>query len=138
MKYELASNVSFLKPFLKGVGKIVPLAKLIRIKGYKVATGLEEQKHAGIIKYIADNKYVITLRIQSLVDKGRSHRYDTLEKILVDLSHELAHLKEWDHTPKHFKYQARIMLHFAKKLRKTGIKDHSIKTNRIRSKNDVK
>ena len=51
MKYELTKNVSFLKPFLKGVGKIVPLAKLTRIKGYRVAKGLEEQKHAGIVEY---------------------------------------------------------------------------------------
>ena len=132
MKVELTKNVLFLKPFLKGVGKIVPLAKLTRIKGYRVAKGLEEQKHAGIAQY-DDETFIITLRIQTLVDKARSHRYDTLEKILVDLSHELAHLKEWDHTHKHFKLQGRIMLHFGKKLRKTGIKDHSIKIDRIRS-----
>ena len=131
MKYELTKNVSFLKPFLKGVGKIVPLAKLTRIKGYRVARGLEEQKHAGIVEY-DDNTLVITLRIQSLVDNGKSHKYDTLEKILLDLSHELAHLKEWDHTPAHFRIQSKIMLHFAKKLRKLNITDHSVMINRIR------
>src|SRR5271165_3014414 len=100
MKTKLTENLSFLKPFLKGVGRIVPLSKLAHIKDYKVQKGLNKRAQASCIKYQKgydglNGKYGINLLTQELVDNGRSYRHQTLEQILINLSHELAHLKEW-------------------------------------------
>ena len=134
MKTKFDKNLSFLKPFLKGISKIVPIYNVGHIKSYRVAKGLTERGQASIVKHSYKN-YTINLKTQALVNKGKEHQYETLEQILLDLAHELSHLLEWDHTSKHFKIQSKIMLHFARKLRKNGIEDHSMRINRIRSKN---
>jgi hypothetical protein len=133
---KLNKNVSFLKPFLKGISRIVPMSKLSKIRGYRVATGLNERQQAGITKYHGTGLYVITLKIQKLVEENTKYRYTTLEQILLDLSHELAHLHEWEHTPRHFHIQVKVMTHFAKVLRQLQIQDHSIRINRIRRTNE--
>jgi len=138
MKTRLTKDVAFLKPFLKGVRSLVPLRKVTLIRGYRVAKGLNELSYASIIRK-SKNDYRINLQTQFLIDNGKKHHYMTLEKILINLAHELAHLKGWDHPdyhrPYHFKLQSKIMLHFSKKLSKLKIKDHSIRIDRFRSKN---
>jgi hypothetical protein len=112
------------------------MSKVSRIRGYRVATGLTERKEAGITKYLRSGLYVITLKTQCLVNNNTRHRYETIEKILLDLSHELAHVLEWEHTPRHFYIQAKIMKHFAKILKELDIQDHSVGINRIRRTNE--
>ena len=131
MKTKIDKNLFFLKPFLKGISKIVPIRNVGHIKSYRVAKGLTERGQASIIKHSYKN-YTINLKTQALVNKGREHKYETLEQILLDLAHELSHLLEWEHTGRHFRIQSKIMLHFAKKLRKLNITDHSVMINRIR------
>jgi hypothetical protein len=136
MKTKLTKNVSFLKPFLKGLGTLVPLRKVTLIKGYRVAKGLNELSYASIIRK-SKNDYRIYLQTQFLVDNGKKHYYTTLERVLINLAHELAHLNGWDHPdyhrPYHFELQSKIMLHFSKKLRKLKVKDHNIRIDRIGS-----
>lgn len=132
MKTKLTKNVSFLKPFLKGLSPIVSLKNVKLIRGYRVAKGLYERQNAGITKYLSSRKYVITLKIQTYSKDKKKYLYETLEQILLDLSHELAHLVEWDHTSRHFMIQAKIMYHFSEKLKELGIEDHSTSINRIR------
>jgi hypothetical protein len=131
---KLTKNLNFLKPFLVGL-RLVQVSKVSVIRGYRVTTGLNEQQRASIIKY-NNNKYCINLKIQNLIDRGTDYKYPTIEQILIDLAHELAHLKEWEHTPKHFKLQAKIMLHFSKVLKELNIMDHSTRVNRIRRLNE--
>lgn len=136
MKTKLTNNVKFLKPFLKGLSPIVSLKDLKRIQGYRVTKGLIERQNAGITKYMSSRKYVISLKTQIYSKRKRKFVYETLEQILLDLSHELAHLLEWEHTSKHFKIQGKIMLHFAEKLKQLNIEDHSLDINRIRRLNE--
>jgi len=130
MKTKLTSNVSFLSPFLKGLGRIVPIERVSSVKGYRVTKGLTERQQASIIRH-SQRKYSINLKVQAL--KNKKYEYPTLEQVLLDFSHELAHLIEWHHTPEHFRIQSKIMLHFAKQLRNNGIKEHNVRINRIRS-----
>lgn len=139
MKTKLTKNVSFLKPFLEGIGSLVPLGNVSVIRGYRVAKRLNERSYASIIRHSKKN-YSVNIQTQFLVDNGKNYSYSTLERILLSLAHELAHLKDWEnpdwHSATHFKLQSKIMLHFAEKLRKTGIKDHNVTIDRIRRSNE--
>lgn len=135
MKLRLTKNVEFLKPFLKGL-RLIQLSKVSTIRGYRVGTGLNEQQRASIIRY-SNKKYCINLKVRNLTDHNNSYKHPTIEQILIDLAHELAHLKEWEHTPKHFKLQAKIMLHFSNVLKELDITDHSTRINRIRRLNET-
>src|ERR1700679_2817310 len=97
MKTKLSKNVSFLAPFLKGLGKIVPISKVAYIRGYRVAKGLNEKADASIVRH-SYSKYSINLKTQALVNGNKLHKYETLEKVLLELAHELAHLKDWNHS----------------------------------------
>jgi hypothetical protein len=138
MKTRFTKDVAFLKPFLKGLGRLVPLRKISIIRGYRVAKRLNELSYASIVRK-SKNDYRINLQTQILIDNGKKHCYTTLERILINLAHELAHLKGWGnpdyHRPYHFKLQSKILLHFSKKLSKLKIKDHNIRIDRFRSKN---
>lgn len=133
MKTKLTKSVTFLEPFLKGLQPIIPMHKVSHIRGYRVAKGLNERGQASIIRH-STKRYTINLKVEALVDGNKQHEYQTIEQILLDLAHELAHLKEWQHTPEHFKLQAKVMLHFAKLLKVNDIKDHSRRINSLRSK----
>lgn len=112
------------------------LSKLSTIRGYRVGIGLNEKQRASIVHY-TNKKYCINLKTQNHVENGTAYKYPIIEQILLDLAHELAHLKEWEHTPKHFKLQAKIMLHFSNVLKELGIVDHSTRINRIRRSDET-
>lgn len=124
MNTKFTKNVEWLKPFVKQIGYLAPLSKLQYIRGYKVRKGLNELAWASITKYSA-NRYTISLRVESLVKNGRKHKPSTIETTLLSLAHELAHLKHWEHTPEHFKLQARIISRFSLLLKKNRVYDHS-------------
>lgn len=127
---KLTKKVKFIEPFLKGL-RLVDLSKVHIIRGYRVGIGLNENQGASIIKH-SSKKYSINLRTQVHMENGTTYGYPTVEEFLFNLAHELAHLKEWDHTPKHFKLETKIMLHFSNVLKELNIQDHNISINKIR------
>ena len=125
---KFTKNVEFLRPFIKGLGRKVPLRHLKYVRGYRVKKGFIERSDASILRY-SKKHYTINVLIEELVH--RKHQHKTIERALLHFAHELAHLREWEHTPKHFALQSEILLHFATMLKKLNIKDHSRRTNTL-------
>lgn len=126
MKIKYTKNVSWLEEFVLCVDDIIPIENIKRIKGYKVALGLNETKDAAI--HVANSKadkFYITIKLydQELVENELKHIPMQTSRILDSLSHELAHLVHWEHTPEHFKLQAQIMHRFYKILKLKKIDD---------------
>lgn len=124
MKHNIkyTKNVLWLKPFVDEVSNLVPLNKIISIRGYKVPKGLEERSYGSTVKH--DDKYSINIKIYNFIDK--KHRPSSVSMILDILAHELAHTKIFDHRPKQYELTCRIALKFSRILEKNGIIDTSM------------
>lgn len=127
-KIRFTKNVEFLRPFIKGLGRQVPLRHLKYVRGYRVKKGFIERSDASIIRY-SKKHYTINVLVEELVH--RQHQYKTIERALLHFAHELAHLREWEHTPAHFALQSKILLHFADILKQLKVEDHSRRTNTL-------
>lgn len=126
MKHSLikySKDLEWLIPFVNSVKSIVPTYKIKSIKSYKVQKGLTE-RHYGTI-YKSNGAYTINLKIYTYSKKQKKYANETYEGVLLHLAHELAHTKEWEHTYKHFKIQALILLKFSSIIKKNKINDTS-------------
>lgn len=119
----LDNSTKFLEPYLHSVRDLVNIKRIIRIKGYKVPIDNAELIDASLTKYLAAGEYVMAIRTHS--NAKSSHKKRSLENILIALAHELAHLKEWEHSIEHFKLELKILSKFTKVMTKLNIKDHS-------------
>src|SRR5271166_2506128 len=126
MNIKFSKNVEWLKPFIEGLELLVPIHRVSHVKGYKVKRGLTERAVASTIRCEKTKRYTINIKIKALVNKETEYRDEIIENLLIAVSHELAHIKEWkakgkDHDEDHLQLEARILLHFAKKLNNNGI-----------------
>jgi hypothetical protein len=123
MNIKFSKNALWLRPYLKQVKDIIPLDKIVSIKGYRVRKGLEECLDGSTHKY--RGKYFINIRLWNLNDGGTVHRRGRYEQIVHVLAHELAHIIHFEHPPDHFRLTGRIMMRFARVMSKEGITDTS-------------
>jgi hypothetical protein len=113
----------WLEPFVKSVAHLVPLHRINRIRGYSVPIDKGELQDAAITLPDKKRKYNINIRIKNNdYIKGKQRNAYTAQ-ILSHLSHELAHIKHWDHSPKHLMLEAKILLKFARVAGTMGIRD---------------
>lgn len=127
---KYTKNVLWLKPFVDASSKLVPLHKIVAIKGYKVRKGCEEKAYAVVTR--KGNKYYINLKMYDLIAyvKHLPSRYST---VLDALAHELAHVGAgFDHNPEHYELTCRIALIFSLILKKNGIMDTSKRIKNIK------
>ena len=122
MKYT--KNVLWLQPFVESVEHLLPEHRIKIIRGYHVAKGLEEQTFGSTIK--EGRKCSINIRLKDLVTK-RKHSNSRIATVLDTLAHELSHVAHWEHTPEHFLLQAKILVKFARVLKKLNVKDTSLR-----------
>lgn len=120
IKYN--KDVLWLKPFVEAAKSLIPFRKITNVKGYQVQAGLKELAEGSTLQ---DDKgrYSINLLTFSYNRDKREHRRKPMYSTLDTLAHELAHTVHWEHTDKHYELQARIMLRFAKVIKKMGIID---------------
>jgi len=124
-----SKDLLWVKPYVDAVAEMVPLNRLTSITGYKVPIDKVEQCSALISK--CAGWYRITIRnyrpdYESLGDGKfvkNGHKREYVAVILENLSHELAHLKIWEHTPDHLLLQARLLTRMARQAKKQGLKD---------------
>lgn len=114
---KYAPNVNWTKPFVESAQKYVSLGKIKRIRGYEVGEGKIERGFGSLTRN--GNKYTVSL----LLFENAEGKSMVLGIVLEALAHELAHLKYWEHTPKHFALQAEIQVEFSKVAKSLGIKD---------------
>jgi len=111
-----SKNVKWLEPFFYSAKGLIPLEKITSVKGYSIPLDKSIQSYANIYQH--RNKFRITLNIKEndVLAKEQLLKYTGL--VLEDFAHELAHSVEWEHDYKHFALTAKVMLRFAKVLKK--------------------
>lgn len=119
---RVSPDLAWLFPYIARLQKWDMLKKLAKIRSYRVPLGRYERTYGSITRH--RGKFCISLctKVQSL-DKS-CYLLSDKGTILETLAHELAHIIEWEHTPKHFELTARFCLLFSKVMKKTKIQDY--------------
>jgi hypothetical protein len=123
----ITRELEWLRDYVHAIEPMLPEVKrLKRISGKKAHKDYVQRVHATCWEYYADKKsYKINLytsksSVSSLRPlKMKLSKYSTME-ILMNLAHELAHLRHWDHTPDHKILECSIALVFMNLLKNDG------------------
>lgn len=137
MKREIkyTKNISWVKPFVESVKDLIPIKNITHVRGYQIKYNLNEVTQASTIVNNTTNDITINLLVKSYNKTKKLYKCHLIHYILDCLAHELAHTVEWEHTSKHYKIQARIMLRFSTVIKKLGIKDTSWNPERLKTNN---
>lgn len=121
---KVQKQVKWLVPYLMSVKHIVPIHRIVALKGYKVPKHLEEQAYGNCLK---DHKgrFTISMRLYRWDKKSKEYLSLYIGHLLETFAHELAHTCKncHNHSPLHMKYTGIILARFEKVLKKQGIKD---------------
>ena len=136
MKTRFHKTVKWLEPFFQKAKGLVPLHKVHVVKGFVIPLGKIECIDGQMTKY-EGGKIVITLRTHNQIQRANQngtntsyiHKRRMICDILLTFAHELAHLKEWEHTPEHWELECKIIRRFISELKRRDIKD--VTTRRI-------
>lgn len=120
---KMTKNVMWLKPYIMSVKHLVPINKISKVCGYSVPLHKAEVQDAAIVYPSGKKKAVISIRMTNNDYINEKQLRPYYAQVLNHLAHEMAHLKHFDHSPKHLELEARIMLKFAKVAAKLGVKD---------------
>lgn len=133
MKTKFTKHVEWLRPFFESAGDLVPIERVKSVQSFKVPRGKTEQTDAIIQRYGNNKTFSISIRTHSQeivsvpdgdgIKAAVRHKRRYISPLLDSLAHELSHIKHWDHTPAHYELQVKIMLRFAKVLKKLKVKD---------------
>ncbi len=120
-KTYFSKNVQWLEPFFYSAEGLIPIEKITSVRGYSIPLDKSIQSYANI--YRLRGKFRITLNIKEndVLEDKQVPKYIGL--LLEDFAHELAHSHEngWEHDYKHFALTAKVMLKFAKVLKKKNL-----------------
>jgi hypothetical protein len=114
-----AKNLFWVHPFVAAAAPLVPLHLLTSITGYKTKGKGQDYTQGWTLR--EGHKYRIS--IATHVKSNKHHIERSVGSILEVLSHELAHLSEWEHTAEHWILELRISKRFARLSKKLGITD---------------
>jgi hypothetical protein len=122
----------WLKQFVDLCSDILPIDRILTIKEVRVPLDKRIATDAQL-KWDTSGWYEITMNMHSHEYenlgnqhfKKVSHRKDSLGNVLDSLAHELAHIKYKEHVPNHLILQCKILIRFAKHLKKLGVRDTS-------------
>jgi hypothetical protein len=129
-RYSKATR--WMKQFVDLAHDLVPID---RIQTVKIVTVPLEKRilTAACLLWDKGGYYAININLQKSdwevvgenLYRKKKYKKDSLSSTLDSLAHELAHIKFKDHHPNHLVLQARILMRFAKHLKKLGVKDTS-------------
>ena len=120
------------KEFIELCSDILPIDRILTVKEVKVPLD-KTIKTAAQLAWDTAGWYNITLNFHShdwenrgnKMFKKRGHKRESLSYLLDSLAHELAHIRYKYHVPEHLILQCKILMRFAKHLKKLGVGDTS-------------
>jgi hypothetical protein len=123
----IAKELEWVREYVQAIEHLLPEVKrLKRISARKAHKDYVQRVHAVCWEYYADKKsykinlYVSKSSVASLRPlKIKLSKYSTME-LLMNLAHELAHLRHWYHTPDHKALECSIALIFMTMLKTDG------------------
>jgi len=122
MKY--LKGTQWMEPYVASASRLVPLHRVVNFKAFRVPLNKTIQTDGSCQPLDEKRKRMtISIRLWTSNDKRTRHAPIPLVEALDSLAHELAHIKQWEHTPKHTRLQARIMKRFSEVAQNLGVKD---------------
>ncbi len=119
---KIQKRIKWLKPYILSAKNLVDLTKLKSVTGYTVPIYKETNQQASIIYNIyGKRRYDIKLNLKINYCLSKKQTNVGIASFLDSLAHELSHIEHIEHTPEHFALQAKILLRFARVLKKTGV-----------------
>lgn len=119
MKTKVCRKWEWLRPYVElGMGFISEGKKLDKVGHWTIGKRYGKGIQAAIFTD-DDKSYRIYLHSHIHPRNSKKLKLSKIE-ILLNLSHELAHMEEWDHTPRHSTLESQIQIAFMKKLREDG------------------
>jgi len=132
MATKYSKSTLWLKQFIDLCDGLLPVDRILAVRAYYVPTEKRMLTDACLL-WDRGGWYNVTISLEKAKWKTLGNKKFLKEKhtearlgfILDSLAHELAHIKIKDHHPDHLILQSKILLRFAKHLKKLGIKDTS-------------
>lgn len=139
MSVNISKELEWFRPYLKKVEHLVPIHRLEKIVALRPSIKRVHHAHARLVEvkgqgnskldrvYISMNlHYIKTLGLKPV--KRKVEPFSKID-LLEHLAHELAHLVDFDHTPKHKKLESKIASIFMTLLQKSGYvsEEHELK-----------
>lgn len=123
---EFAKGVAWLEPFYRSAEDLLPRTKrLQRVVGYTAALSSNSLAQCSTGN---NRNFIISIGAWYWLDKKRHKKRPIIaQHMLEDFAHELAHICEWNHTPRHVDYTARILRRFAKTAKKMNLKNLEVR-----------
>ncbi len=136
MTPKFSDNIAWLEPFYRAAKDLLPKGRLKEVRGYRVPLSKWIHGDAMCLQR-KDNSCVIMLRIKShggRNGKTTRQRPETIEAVLMNFAHELAHVAQnyrmpperW-HRIEHWEMSLRINRRFLRVLRRYGVENLSAK-----------
>lgn len=124
---KINKNLSWLKEYLELAQEYVPALKNIKEVKELYHQKNKMQRIQGSLSYdIFFGNYTLSLyttykriEVKNRRTKAVIKPYSTID-VLSTLAHEIAHLKYWDHTPKHKMLESQLTMLFMEHLEKLG------------------
>ncbi len=120
---KVSANMQWAIPYLNAAKASVRLDRVKSITGYEPKPWQDNVTQA--IIYKKGCIYDIKVNLNDSLSKMAR-----LEDLLIALAHELAHIKEWEHTGKHLDELARILRIFARVTMAEKVADTSKRLRR--------
>lgn len=130
----ITKNLEWTREYIEAVAHLIPNLKRLKRISHKYGNKEKWQHCHGLITYYDQKHYRITLYLtyhDQYTDKIKP--YSSID-LLQYLAHELAHLKEWEHTPDHKMLECIIMQIFMVKLKEKGYESEEEELKTLRWK----
>lgn len=120
METKICSKLDWLRPYLYcGKRFISQNRKISRIGAWTFGKSKGANYHACVYQDRDGDPYRIWLHTHYEDSDGKVVRFSKID-ILRLLAHEMAHVEEWNHTPRHASIEAKIHMAFMKMLQDDG------------------
>ncbi len=126
----ISKDLQWIEEYLIASSKLIDsLSKLKRITSIHGRPDTTHRIYGQLWKY-KNGHYRMSIQVNYYSDSKKKY-YSTMD-ILCTLSHELAHMYYWDHTPEHKILEAKLLTIFMKKLSKKGYVSEEIEMESIK------
>lgn len=115
------TKTKWLEEYVNVCRDLIPTKRITAIYGYKVAAHKFAATYGSCVR--RGNRYTINMRLYRYDKKAKEHIPMYLGNLLENFAHELAHTREFEHSPEHVELTGKILSRFARVLKKRGISD---------------
>jgi hypothetical protein len=128
---RICKKLEWLRPYVKqGLKHVSKEVKLARVGAWAIGKSRGRGEFAALVQRKRGDPFRIWLHTHYLDSENKPRPFSKID-LLRNLAHEIAHLADWNHTPKHAKIESRINIAFMRMLKSEGYisEEHEFKGN---------